>query len=336
MKVYKNKIIKLLILFLIFIFVVSFGLFGCKKETSTKKEQFEVGFIIPGAYASDYFITMANAAKAVRADKEDISVQVILSPDQQDIEGQIKIIEDLAQKNVDLLAVAVNDPDAVVPSLLKAQEKGIPIILIDTLQPPEGLGVLSLIGSDNETGGETIAKYIVELLEGKGKIAVLEGTPGQNANEFRLKGFRSVIDRYPDIEIVASPSANWDRSQAMHVMKSILQSNPDIDLVWGVDDEMALGAVKALEDVSATKKFYDVMVCGYNGDVEAIRAVKEGKMKATILQNPAEIGRTVIKIADMIKKGRIDEVEKLIVIPIINITSENVLDYVRIFSDMYQ
>ena len=277
---------------------------------------------------------MADAARA-GAEKEGINVQ-ILSLDQQDIEGQIKIIEDLTQKNVDLLAVAVNDPNAVVSSLLKAQEKGIPVILLDTLQPLEGLDVLSLIGSDNETGGEMIAKYIVELLGGKGKIAVLEGTPGQHANEFRLKGFRSVIDSYPDIEIVVSQPANWDRSQAMNVMKSILQSNPDIDLVWGVDDGMALGAVKALEDAVNTGKFYDVMVCGYNGDKEAIEAVKEGKMKATILQNPAEIGRTVIKIADMIKNGRIDEVEKLIAIPIINVTSENVFDYERIFSDMYQ
>ena len=328
---YKNKIIKLSILFLIFIFVLSFGLFGCKKETTTEKEAFEVGFIIPGAYSSGYFVTMANAAEAAGAKKEGINAQIILSLDQQDIEGQIKIIEDLTQKNVDLLAVAVNDPDAVVPSLLKAQEKGIPVILLDTLQPLEGLDALSLIGSDNETGGEMIAKYIVELLDGKGKIAVLEGTPGQHANEFRLKGFRSVIDSYPDIEIVASQSANWDRSQAMNVTKSILQSNPDIDLVWGVDDGMALGAVKALEDVAATEKFYDVMVCGYNGDKEAIKAVIESKMKATILQQPAEIGRTVIKIADMIQKGRIDEVEKLIAIPIINVTSENVYDYIGIF-----
>ncbi|MCL4416481.1 MAG: sugar ABC transporter substrate-binding protein [Actinobacteria bacterium] len=332
---YKNKIIKLSILFLIFTFVVSFGLFGCKKETTTKKEQFEVGFIIPGAYESFYFDTMADAVKAAVAKKENINVQVILGLDQQDIEVQIKIIEDLTQKNVDLLAVAVNDPNAVVSSLLKAQQKGIPVILLDTLKPPEGLDVLSLIGSDDETGGEMIAKYIVELLGGKGKIAVLEGIPGQYANEFRLKGFRSVIDSYPDIEIVASQPANWDRFQAMNVMKSILQSNPDIDLIWGVDDEMAIGAVKALEDAAATGKFYDVMVCGYNGDKEAIESLKKGKMKATILQQPAEIGRTVIKIADMIKKGRIDEVEKLIVIPIINVTSENVFDYIKIFSDIY-
>lgn len=294
-----------------------------EEATEAEDEVFTVGFV-PRAFVSVYFVTMADAVEAAAAEKDDIDVQIVSPVDQQDVEGQIKIIEDLTQKNVDLLAVSVNDPNACVPSLLEAQEKGIPIIILDALTPLEGIDVLSLIGSDNETGGEAIAEHIVDILGGEGKMAILEGVPGQYANEFRLKGFYNVMDNHPDIEIVASQPADWDRSKAMNIMENIIESNPDIDLVWGVNDGMALGAVKALEDAGMLD---DVVVCGYNGDEEAVEAVKDGKMESTILQQPGEIGRTVIKIAEMIKEGRIDEVESVIAIPIVLVTSENAEDY---------
>ena len=165
-------------------------------------------------------------------------------------------------------------------------------------------------------------------LNGKGKMAILEGVPGQFANEMRLKGFRRVVNEKdtPDIQIVASQPANWQRELAMSTMENILQGNPDIDLVWGVNDGMALGALKAITDAGLQDK---IKVLGYNGDEEAVESVSKGQMYSTILQQPAEIGRMVITIAEMIRTGKKSEVESVITIPIVNVKKENAAQYLK-------
>jgi ribose transport system substrate-binding protein len=130
----------------------------------------------------------------------------------------------------------------------------------------------------------------------------------------------------PGIEIVASQPANWQRELAMSTMENILQGNPDIDLVWGVNDGMALGALKAITDAGLQDK---IKVLGYNGDEEAVESVSKGQMYSTILQQPAEIGRMVITIAEMIRTGKKDDVESVIAIPIVKVTKENAAQYLK-------
>jgi len=287
------------------------------------EKKFVVGFV-PRAFVSVYFVTMADAVKEEAAKNPNIDVQIVSPVDQKDVEGQIRIIEDLTMKKVDLLAVSVNDPKAVVPSLKEAQAAGIPVIILDAITPYPGIDVLSLIGSNNEDGGEIVGQNVVALSKGKCKMAVLEGVPGQYANEMRLKGFRKVIASHPGIQVVASQPANWQRELAMTTMENILQAHPDIDCVWGVNDGMALGALKAVKDAGLSDK---IKVLGYNGDKEAVEAVAVGGLYSTILQQPAEIGRTVIKIAEMIRTGKKNEVQSVIQIPIVNVKKDNALTY---------
>jgi len=291
------------------------------------EEKFVVGFV-PRAFVSVYFVTMADAVQEAADANPNIDAQIVAPIDQKDIEGQIKIVEDLTQKNVDLLAISVNDPKALVPTMKEAQAAGIPVIILDALTPYPGIEVLSLIGSNNEDGGEIVGNTVVELLNGKGKMAILEGVPGQFANEMRLKGFRKVVNEKdtPDIKIVASQPANWQRELAMSTMENILQGNRDIDLVWGVNDGMALGALKAIKDAGLQDQ---IKVLGYNGDEEAVESVSKGGMYSTILQQPAEIGRTVVKIAEMIRTGKKDEVESVITIPIVNVKKDNAAQYLK-------
>ena len=273
---------------------------------------------------SVYFVTMADAVKAEADKYPHIDVQVIAPMDQKDIEGQIRIVEDLTMKKVDLLAVSVNDPKALVPSLKEAQAAGIPVIILDAITPYPGIDALALIGSNNEDGGEIVGQNVVALSKGKGKIAILEGVPGQYANEMRLKGFRKVMKDYPDVKVVASQPANWQRELAMTTMENMLQANPDIDLVWGVNDGMALGASKAIKDAGLLGK---IRILGYNGDKEAVEAVAGGTLYSTILQQPAEIGRMVITIAEKIRTGKKSEIEPVITIPIVNVKKDNALKY---------
>ena len=279
------------------------------------EKKFVVGFV-PRAFVSVYFVTMADAVKEEAAKYPDIEVQIVSPMDQKDVEGQIRIVEDLTMKKVDLLAVSVNDPKALVPSLKEAQAAGIPVIILDAITPYPGIEVLSLIGSNNEDGGEIVGQNVVDLCKGKCKMAILEGVPGQYANEMRLKGFRKVLKDHPGIKVVASQPANWQRELAMTTMENILQAHPDIKIVWGVNDGMALGALKAVKDAGLLDK---IKILGYNGDKEAVEAVAEGGLYSTILQQPAEIGRTVIKIADMIRTGKKSDVQPVIQIPIVNV-----------------
>ncbi|MEW6261842.1 MAG: sugar ABC transporter substrate-binding protein [Thermodesulfobacteriota bacterium] len=288
-------------------------------------KKFMIGFI-PRAFVSVFFVTMADALKAEVAKNPQFDLQIAAPVDQKDIEGQIRIIEDLTQKKVDLLAVSVNDPKAVVPSLKEAQTTGIPVIILDTVDPLPGLEVLSLVGSNSEDGGEMVGKAVADVLKGKGKIAILEGVPGQYANEMRLKGFRKVMKNYPDIKVVASQPANWQRDLAMTTMENILQANPDLDLVWGVNDGMALGALKAITNAKLQDK---IKVLGYNGDKEAVEAVSKGQMYSTILQQPAEIGRTVVKAAELIRTGKKKEIPKVWTIPIVDLRKNNAAQYLK-------
>lgn len=287
------------------------------------EKKFVVGFV-PRAFVSVYFVTMADAVKEEAAKYPDIEVQIVSPMDQKDVEGQIRIVEDLTMKKVDLLAVSVNDPKALVPSLKEAQAAGIPVIILDAITPYPGIEVLSLIGSNNEDGGEIVGQNVVDLCKGKCKMAILEGVPGQYANEMRLKGFRKVLKDHPGIKVVASQPANWQRELAMTTMENILQAHPDIKIVWGVNDGMALGALKAVKDAGLLDK---IKILGYNGDKEAVEAVAEGGLYSTILQQPAEIGRTVIKIADMIRTGKKSDVQPVIQIPIVNVKKDNALTY---------
>jgi ribose transport system substrate-binding protein len=286
-------------------------------------KKFLVGFV-PRAFVSVYFVTMADAAKEAAAKNPNIELQIVSPVNQSDIEGQIKIIEDLTQKKVDLLAVAVNDPNAVVPSLKEARSAGIPVIILDAITPLPGIEVLSLVGSNNEDGGEIVAKNVIELCKGECKMAIIEGVPGQYANEMRLKGFRKVIKDHPEVKVVASQPANWQREVAMSTMENILQAHPDINIVWGVNDGMALGALKAIQNAG---KLDQIKILGYNGDKEAVEAVSKGLLYSTILQQPAEIGRTAIKIAEMIRTGKKAQVAKVITIPIVNVKKDNALQY---------
>ena len=215
---------KVLLFVLLLMAVILFHSFAYAKN-------FVVGFV-PRAFVSIYFVTMADAVKDEAAKNPNVDVLIISPMDQKDIEGQIRIVEDLTMRKVDLLAVSVNDPKALIPSLNEAQTAGIPVIILDAITPYPGITPLSLIGSNNEDGGEMVGRNVVELSKGKYKVAVLEGVPGQFSNEARLKGFRKIIANHSGIQVVASQPANWQRELAMTTMENMLQAHPDINCVF--------------------------------------------------------------------------------------------------------
>jgi ribose transport system substrate-binding protein len=281
--------------------------------------------IVPPALVSPYFITLADAAKASAKNIKNLDLIVLAASAETAIEEQVRILEDLTQKKVNLIALSSANWEAVTPPLKKARETGIEIVCIDRVIPLKGVDTVSMLGVDEIKGGELVGEYVAKLLKGQGKIAILEGVTGDYWSERRTKGFHNIIDKYPGIKIVATQPAKWERAEGMSVMENILQAHKDLDLVWGLNDNMALGAAQAIINAGLQKK---IMVIGYNADKEAIEAVKSGKFKATVAQQPAKIGQTIVEdIAVKLMEGKRKEIPPVIYIPVAMVTAENVKNY---------
>lgn len=252
-----------------------------------------------------FFIDMEKGARAA-ADSLGLQL-VVQAPEREiDVEKQMQIVENLIERKIDVLLLVPNGSREIVPAILKANAANIPVVTVDTrvdgpsLKAANGK-IATFIGSDNVDGGRIAGEFVAQKLGSKGKIAVLEGIPGHETGDSRLAGFRGAIAKYPGITIVASQTANWERDQAFNVTQNILQSHPDIQAIFACNDVMALGAVEAIAAAGKTK---DIVVVGFDAQDDARTAIRQGRMAATIAQNPREMGRLAVISANRILKGQ--------------------------------
>lgn len=254
-----------------------------------------------------YFIDQANGVKETCA-KYGIEVTVQATEKETDIDKQIQIADNYLTQKFDAIIVAPLSSTAIVPLMKRANDAGVPFINIDTpadAKEMEKLGAkrVTYVGADNYTAGEAAATGLIEALGGKGKIAVLEGTSGAESAESRKKGFNDKI-KGTGLQIVASQPANYNRNMGYTVFQSILAANPDIVGLFAANDEMALGAVKAIDEAGLTGK---IKIVGINFVKDAQDAIKAGKMYGSITQQPYEMGRlSVEKAIDFINKKAVD------------------------------
>ncbi|HNY92498.1 MAG TPA: substrate-binding domain-containing protein [bacterium] len=233
-----------------------------------------------------------------------------------DVEKQMQIIENLIQRKVAAICLTPAGSREVIPAILKANRAGIPVLILDTRVDSTALAeaggkVATFIGSDNFDGGRIAGERIIEKLGGIGRVAILEGIPGHETGDSRLRGFHAAIDKAPGIRIVASQTANWERDQGYNVFQNILQSHPDVQAVFGCNDMMALGAVEA---IAAAGRSADILVIGFDAITDAREAIAAGRMEASIAQNPREMGRLAIENAARFMRG--EQIPAYIPVPI--------------------
>jgi ribose transport system substrate-binding protein len=239
-----------------------------------------------------------------------------------DVEKQMQIIENLIQAKVAALCITPSGSREVVPAIDKANRAGIPVVIVDTRVDGKALSeakatIASFIGSDNYEGGKLAGEFIAKRLNGKGKVAVLEGIPGHETGDSRLKGFRDALKTTPGVEIVASQTANWERDQGFNVFQNILQSHPDVNALFACSDLMALGAIEA---IAAANKTGNIVVVGFDALPEAREDVQKGTMDATVAQFSARMGAQAVENAYRLIKG--EQVKEEVVIPIKLVTKE--------------
>jgi len=265
------------------------------------KDDIKIGLSI-STLDNPFFVTLRDGAEAA-AEKEDF--EVISSDAQDDSSTQLDDVEDMIQQDIDILLINPADSDAVVSAIELANDEDIPVITVD--RESEGGDVVTHIASDNVEGGEMAAEYIDEELDGKGNLVELEGVSGASATRERGEGFHNVIDDNDDFDLVSQQSADFDRTEGLSVMENILQSDDDIDAVFAHNDEMALGAVEALESKDMLD---DVTIVGFDATDDGQEAVEDGKMDASIAQQPELIGETSIEEAEKVVNG--EEVDDFI------------------------
>lgn len=243
-----------------------------------------------------FFVDLRDGALA---QGKTLGFTVVVADGQNDANRQLSQIENFIQQKVDLIAVNPVDSDAVAAAVKAANKAGIPVITVD--RGANGGNVVCHIASDNVAGGRMAGEHVAKLLNSAGSVIELEGIPGTSAARDRGKGFNEAMAKYPKIKVVARQEAGFDRAKGMSVMENLLQANPDVDAVFAHNDEMALGALKAIE---AAGKMGKIKVVGFDATDDAVKAVKDGRMAATVAQKPEEMGKTAMAVAKDVLGGK--------------------------------
>lgn len=273
---------------------------GTDDASKEESGDIKVGFSV-STLNNPFFVDLRNGAEE---SAEEEGIDIVVADAQDDASKQINDIEDLLQQNIDVLIVNPTEGDSVVSGIEAANDADIPVITVDR-SAADG-EVVTHIASDNVAGGEMAAEYIVELLgDDGGKLIELEGISGAASAIERGEGFHNIIDDLEEMEIVSSQTANFDRTEGLSVMENILQGNKDVDAVFGHNDEMALGAIEALESQGMLD---DVIVVGFDATDDARDAVEDGRMEATIAQQPELISEAAIEAAiDIVNGEELDD-----------------------------
>ena len=251
-----------------------------------------------------FFIDMQRGAEQAA---KDLNVDLVVQAAERetDVERQMQIVENLIQARVGALALTPSGSREVVPVVGKANQANIPVVIVDTrldrkAAADAGVKTACFVGSDNYKGGQIIGDYLVKVANGRATVAILEGIPGHETGDSRVRGFRDAIKDSPGVTIVASQPANWERDQGFNVFQNILQAHPDVDTVFACNDIMALGAIEA---IAAANRSGKIRVLGFDAIDDARKAITDGRMAATVAQYPDEMGRAAIEAAVKAMKG---------------------------------
>ncbi|MGL5054798.1 MAG: ribose ABC transporter substrate-binding protein RbsB [Fusobacteriaceae bacterium] len=255
----------------------------------------KIGLVV-STQDNPFFVTLKEGAEKKA---KELGHEIIVLDSQNTPSKELSNVEDLMVKGIDILLINPTDSDAVTAAVKEANRSKVPVVTLD--RGANGGKVVSHVASDNVAGGRMAGDFIVASLGGKGKVIELEGIPGTTPARDRGKGFNDSVNG--KLTVVARQAADFDRSKGLTVTENILQAQPEVNAIFAHNDEMALGAVRALE-ASGRK---NVMIVGFDATDDAVRAVKEGKMSATVAQKPFEIGAKGVEVADrVLKKEKVE------------------------------
>lgn len=292
------------------------GLSLTASVSAAEKDAFTIAWV-DGNLANESNAVCADAAKAYA---EEQGMEFILLDGQGSGENQVSQCETLISQGVDCIIVQPYDAAACQVGVEAVLEAGIPALVTKTTI--EDNSICPFVGQDDVVAGEMEMEWMAEQLGGKGNIVILEGPTGISAAIQRNDGINKTLEKYPDINVLHTQPANWNRDEGMSLMETWLQEGKEIDAVVAHNDEMALGAYDAIADAG---KAGEIKVIGIDAIDAAKKSVAAGELDATVLQDVESIGKKTIEVAIEMCKG--EEVEEVYDVDPVLLTEENIADY---------
>lgn len=266
-----------------------------------------------------WFVVLADTAKARAVE---LGYDATIFDSQNDTAKEAANFENIIASGFKAILFNPTDANGSVANVQKAKAADIPVFCIDREINSTNAAVSQML-SDSYSGCVKLGQFFVKTVGKKGEYAELLGIVGDNNTWNRSKGFHSVVDRYPDLKMVAQQSGEFDRAKGLEVMESILQAHPNIKAVFCGNDAMAMGAYQALVSAGKDKQ---VQVFGFDGADDVVKMIAEGKITATGMQFPKTMARKSAEFADEYIKGKRDFPQK-VPVPVELVTRENVDKY---------
>ena len=258
------------------------------KQTNQKTKTIGVSLLTRG------HIFYRDLEEGLKSEADKNGYDLIITSAEWDLGKQISQIEDFVSRKVDAIIVCPVDSKGIGSGIAEANKAGIPVFTAD-IAAEEGK-VVSHIASDNVQGGKLAGEYLAKLLNGKGNVAIIN-QPAITSVLDRVAGFKEAINKYPEIEIVADVNGQGVRDRSLQVTADVLQANPKLDGIFGINDDSALGALDAVNQFNRK----GVSIIGYDATPPAVDAIlKDTPLKADVVQYPKKIG---IKTIDVIREN---------------------------------
>lgn len=279
----------------------------------------KVGYAVQ-TLGNPVFTMIVDGGKAAAEDNGASLDNFVVFAAENDLPTQVKQIEDAIEQDLDVLVLHPVDIQGLLDVTKRAVDSG--MVVVNAGEKMEGTGAIARVIFTECENGHKVGEYVANLLgEEGGKVVLLDGIVGEFTAVTRATCFLEILEKNPKIELVARQPADYDRGKGLSVMENILQAQPEIDVVYAVNDEMALGAAQAAK---AAGRADEMKIIGTDGGDEALQAVKDGVLNATLMLPMAKMGYMAVDAAFKYLRG--EEVPDTVEIPTFLITKDNVDD----------
>ncbi|MDQ3004274.1 MAG: sugar ABC transporter substrate-binding protein [Chloroflexota bacterium] len=266
-----------------------------------------------------WLTTLRDAMTAYAATQP--GVELVMVDSKEDVATQLGQVENFVSQKVDVIVLIPANTDAADPMTKAAQDAGIPLVYVNRIPSnlPEGV---AYVGSDSIQAGIMQAEWLAEQLGGTGNVVIMNGNLAQEAAQKRTEGEKQVFATFPDIQIIKEDTGNWSRDQGLALMENWLASGDQIDAVASNNDEMAIGAIQAIE---AAGKLGEILVGGVDASPDALQEMDKGRLDVTVFQNAKGQGEGGIKAAIALARG--EQIDQITWVPFELVTPENYKNY---------
>jgi ribose transport system substrate-binding protein len=281
-------------------------------------KQLTIGFV-PGIASDPFFKAMQLGAEA-KAKQLGIKLLWQGSPKEYSPQSQIPFVDAMLTQHVDGLVLVPTDPDALQPSVTRAQTLKIPVVAVDTTVSDESYLTAAITG-DSEDGGRQAAKTLAAQIGDSGQVFIMNSSPTATTNQLRSKGFKGELSNHPNIQLVGEEYAYSQPAKATSTVTDILLKYPNLKGVFAVDGTTGTGTVAALRNAGKARA---VKLIGYDAYDNQVADLKDGLFSALVAQKPGDEAALALQdLVDTLTNQNVDKIQKKVVLPNVVLTAEN-------------